>query len=113
MNFLLHGHIEELPEYWNRPSWRFDAQQDNDLDCVLHYTTRAPWLGGAARLVRSCLKDLQKRRRCRSTGSRPSSKDRFAEIFGGMRSRHCGHLLFQSDLCSMELPEKGEVGCLQ
>lgn len=47
MNFLLHEHIEELPEYWNRPSWRFDAQQDNDLDCVLHYTTRAPWLGGA------------------------------------------------------------------
>ena len=46
MNFLLHEHIEELPEYWNRPSWRFDAQQDNDLDCVLHYTTSAPWLGG-------------------------------------------------------------------
>jgi lipopolysaccharide biosynthesis glycosyltransferase len=46
INFLLHGHIEELPEYWNRPSWRFDAQQNNDLDCVLHYTTSAPWLGG-------------------------------------------------------------------
>ena len=25
----------------------FDAQPNNDLDCVLHYTTRAPWLGGA------------------------------------------------------------------
>jgi lipopolysaccharide biosynthesis glycosyltransferase len=47
INFLLHGQIEELPEYWNRPSWRFDAQQNNDLDCVLHYTTSAPWLGGA------------------------------------------------------------------
>jgi lipopolysaccharide biosynthesis glycosyltransferase len=47
INFLLHEHIEELPEYWNRPSWCFDAQQDNDLDCVLHYTTSAPWRGGA------------------------------------------------------------------
>jgi lipopolysaccharide biosynthesis glycosyltransferase len=47
INFLLRGQIETLPEYWNRPSWRFDAQEDNDLDCVLHYTARAPWLGGA------------------------------------------------------------------
>jgi hypothetical protein len=47
MNFLLHEHIEGLPEYWNRPSWCFDAQPNNDLDCVLHYTTCAPWLGGA------------------------------------------------------------------
>jgi lipopolysaccharide biosynthesis glycosyltransferase len=46
INFLLHGQIHELPEYWNRASWRFDAQQNNDLDCVLHYTTSAPWLGG-------------------------------------------------------------------
>ena len=46
INFLLHEHIEELPEYWNRPSWRFDAQQNNNLHCVLHYTTSAPWLGG-------------------------------------------------------------------
>src|SRR6266478_1896874 len=37
INFLLHGQIDELPEYWNRASWRFDAQQNNDLDCVLHY----------------------------------------------------------------------------
>jgi hypothetical protein len=44
INFLLHGQIEELPEYWNRASWRFDAQQNNDLDCVLHYTRSAPWL---------------------------------------------------------------------
>jgi lipopolysaccharide biosynthesis glycosyltransferase len=47
INFLLHGQIDTLPEYWNRASWRFDAQQDNDLNCVLHYTTCAPWLGGA------------------------------------------------------------------
>ena len=46
INFLLHGKIEELPEYWNRASWRFDAQQNNDLDCVVHYTTSVPWLGG-------------------------------------------------------------------
>jgi hypothetical protein len=46
INFLLYGQIHELPEYWNRASWRFDAQQNNDLDCVLHYTTSAPWLGG-------------------------------------------------------------------
>src|SRR5262249_32970107 len=48
INFLLHGHIEELPEYWNRAAWRFDAQQNNDLDCVLHYTLSAPWLGGTS-----------------------------------------------------------------
>ena len=46
INFLLHGQIDELSEYWNRASWRFDAQQNNALDCVLHYTTFAPWLGG-------------------------------------------------------------------
>ncbi len=46
INFLLQGQIEELPEYWNHASWRFDAQQNNDLDCVLHYTTSAPWLRG-------------------------------------------------------------------
>ena len=44
INFLLHGQIDELPEYWNRASWCFDAQQDNDLDCVLHYTSSAPWV---------------------------------------------------------------------
>jgi hypothetical protein len=44
INFLLHGEIDELPEYWNRAAWRFDAQQTNDLDCVLHYTTSTPWL---------------------------------------------------------------------
>jgi lipopolysaccharide biosynthesis glycosyltransferase len=47
INFLLHEQIDTLPEYWNRASWRFDAQHNNDLDCVLHYTTRAPWLGNA------------------------------------------------------------------
>jgi lipopolysaccharide biosynthesis glycosyltransferase len=44
INFLLHGQIEELPEYWNRASWCFDAQQNNDLNCVLHYTSSGPWL---------------------------------------------------------------------
>lgn len=44
INFLLHGQIEELPEYWNRPSWRFNAQRNNDLGCVLHYTRSAPWI---------------------------------------------------------------------
>jgi hypothetical protein len=48
LNFLLQGKIEELPEYWNRASWRFDDQDSNTLDCVLHYTRRAPWLGGAS-----------------------------------------------------------------
>ena len=47
INFLLYGRIDELPEYWNRASWRFDAQPNNDLDCVLHYTTCEPWFGGA------------------------------------------------------------------
>jgi len=46
INFLLHGRIDALPEYWNRASWQFDEQDDNDLDCVLHYTRSAPWLCG-------------------------------------------------------------------
>jgi hypothetical protein len=46
INFLLHGRIAELREHWNRASWRFDEQDDNDLDCVLHYTRSAPWLCG-------------------------------------------------------------------
>jgi lipopolysaccharide biosynthesis glycosyltransferase len=46
LNFLLHGQIDELPEDWNRAAWRFDQQNDNRLDCILHYTRRAPWLGG-------------------------------------------------------------------
>jgi len=46
INFLLHGRIDELPEHWNRAAWRFDEQGDNSLECVLHYTRSAPWLGG-------------------------------------------------------------------
>src|SRR5262249_14381288 len=38
LNFLLHREIEELPEHWNRASWQFDAQNNNELNCVLHYT---------------------------------------------------------------------------
>jgi len=46
LNFLLYDQIHDLPEYWNRASWRFDDQENNTLECVLHYTTSAPWLGG-------------------------------------------------------------------
>ncbi len=46
INFLLHGRIDELPEHWTRVSWRFDQQDDNSLDCVLHYSSSPPWLGG-------------------------------------------------------------------
>jgi len=46
INFLLHDRIDELPEHWNRASWRFDEQDDNSLGCVLHYTSSAPWLDG-------------------------------------------------------------------
>jgi lipopolysaccharide biosynthesis glycosyltransferase len=48
INFLLYDRIAELPEHWNRPSWRFDEQDNNNLDCLLHYTGLAPWLGGVA-----------------------------------------------------------------
>jgi len=44
INFLLYGRIDALPEYWNRASWQFDEQEENDLGCVLHYTRSAPWL---------------------------------------------------------------------
>ena len=46
INFLLHGQVDELPEHWNRASWQFDAQNDNELNCVVHYTGSVPWLGG-------------------------------------------------------------------
>ena len=44
INFLLHGRIDALPEYWNRAAWQFDEQEDNELSCVLHYTGSVPWL---------------------------------------------------------------------
>src|SRR5438046_5257345 len=44
INFVLYGRIDALPEYWNRASWQFDEQDENDLSCVLHYTRSAPWL---------------------------------------------------------------------
>ena len=47
INFLLHGQIDTLPEHWNRASWRFDMQQNNDLNCIVHYTTSAPWVHGS------------------------------------------------------------------
>jgi lipopolysaccharide biosynthesis glycosyltransferase len=46
INFLLHGRIQPLTREWNWPAWRFDLQQDNELNCILHYTTSAPWRGG-------------------------------------------------------------------
>jgi len=69
INFLLHGQIDELPEYWNRASWQFDAQQNNDLDCVLHYTGLVPWLGG-------------------TPGPAQSLFERFAEEAGLRLNRH-------------------------
>ena len=45
INFLLHRQIHVLPDDWNRPAWKFDEQLENKLDCVLHYTSSAPWLG--------------------------------------------------------------------
>ncbi|PYT85735.1 MAG: hypothetical protein DMG36_27290 [Acidobacteria bacterium] len=44
INFVLYGRIDALAEYWNRASWQFDEQDENDLGCVLHYTRSAPWL---------------------------------------------------------------------
>ena len=44
INFLLHGRIHDLAEYWNRAAWRFNQQSDNNLNCVLHYTSSPPWL---------------------------------------------------------------------
>ena len=46
LNFLLNGKIADLPQHWNRAAWLFDEQASNTLDCVLHYTRCAPWLGG-------------------------------------------------------------------
>ncbi len=69
INFLLYGQIDELPECWNRASWRFDAQQNNDLDCVLHYTGLAPWFGG-------------------TPGPAQSLFERFAEEAGLRLNRH-------------------------
>jgi lipopolysaccharide biosynthesis glycosyltransferase len=69
INFLLHGQVDELPKYWNRASWQFDAQQNNDLDCVLHYTGLVPWLGG-------------------TPGPAQSLFERFAEEAGLRLNRH-------------------------
>ena len=69
INFLLQGQIDELPKYWNRASWQFDAQQNNELDCVLHYTGLVPWLGG-------------------TPGPAQSLFERFAEEAGLRLNRH-------------------------
>src|SRR5947208_7059573 len=44
INFVRYVRIDALAEYWNRASWQFDEQDENDLGCVLHYTRSAPWL---------------------------------------------------------------------
>ncbi|MGE5209471.1 MAG: glycosyltransferase family 8 protein [Alphaproteobacteria bacterium] len=46
INFLLQGRIQPLTREWNWPAWRFDLQQNNELNCIIHYTTSAPWRGG-------------------------------------------------------------------
>ena len=105
INFLLQGQIEELPEYWNRASWRFDAQQNNDLDCLLHYTrfsAVARWSPQAQ--LRSCLNDLQWRLVCLSIGSHRGFKRSVRQNFCEMRLHLCEHLLFQSYRCFTELP---------
>ena len=100
INFLLHGQIDELPEYWNRASWRFDAQQNNDLDCVIHYTTSAPWLGRNRRPGSSIIRTLCSRcRDCLSTGDRRISENHCAKDFCEMHSPHCERLLFRSRRC--------------
>jgi lipopolysaccharide biosynthesis glycosyltransferase len=81
INFLLHGQIDELPEYWNRASWQFDVQQNNDLDCVLHYTTSAPWLvettGPAQALFERFAVEVGLPVNRRSTSFRASVRKRF------------------------------------
>lgn len=46
INFLYSGRIQTLAPCWNWGAWQFDAQDDNKLDCLLHFTSSAPWLGG-------------------------------------------------------------------
>lgn len=46
LNYCYAGRIAALPEHWNRPSWVFDSQADNNLDCLLHFTNFVPWFGG-------------------------------------------------------------------
>ena len=106
INFLLHGQIDTLPEYWNRASWRFDAQQNNDLDCVLHYTTCAPWLGGARTPSQVLFERFAEEAALPVSRQSSGFKRSIRRNFWRNRSRHCEHLLFQSDLSSMELPGK-------
>ena len=107
INFLLHQQIAELPEYWNRASWRFDAQQDNELDCVLHYTTCVPWLGGARtpsqvlfeRFAEGAALPVNRQ----SSGFKRSVRRNF---WRHMYLRHYEHLRFQSGPFFVELPGK-------
>jgi hypothetical protein len=46
LNFCCARRIATLPGHWNRPSWVFDTQADNNLECLLHFTNFVPWRGG-------------------------------------------------------------------
>ncbi len=95
INSLLQGQIEELPEYWNRASWRFDAQQNNDLNCVLHYTTSAPWLDGRRGPAQVLFE------RFAAEAGLPVNADHLGcRAFGEMRSLHCERLLFRLQRCA-------------
>ena len=110
INFLLHGQIEELPEYWNRASWRFDAQQNNDLDCVLHYTTSAPWLGGTARPSSSVVRTI-----CCRSGVACQPADRSRKFAGTLAKCDCPIASACFSGCSAVLPvtwQERQIGCL-
>ena len=112
INFLLHGQIDELPEYWNRASWRFDAQQNNDLDCVLHYTTSAPWLVETAGPAQVLFERFAADVGLPVNRQSPGSGDQCAKDFGEMQSPHCGRLLFQSCRCVTDSLGKRKIDCL-
>ena len=112
INFLLYGQIDELPEYWNRASWRFDAQQNNDLNCVLHYTAQRR--GSVERRVqlRSCLNDLQRGGlACQSAVARFQKSAR--QIFWQMRSHRLRALSFPIRIVVLQnWGQKAQVSCL-
>src|SRR5215471_8024335 len=67
INFLLRTQIDDLPEHWNRASWRFDAQQT--MISIACFTIRPRLRGSAECLVRRryCSNDLLPKRDCRLT----------------------------------------------
>ena len=63
INFLLHERIQPLSVEWNWPAWRFDEQENNNLNCVLHYTTSAPWSDCATQAQPGVIRALCQRSR--------------------------------------------------